>query len=88
MKNKVLRVFQTKHGKTVIGQKPNVFLWAWIIFTILKRIFDGTAADWAGYAATLSLVVWSLLEVITGVNIVRRFLGSVVLIVVAYGILN
>lgn len=82
------RIFKTKHGKTVIGQKPNVFLWAWIIFTILKRILDGSAAEWAGYAATASLVIWSLLEVVGGVNVFRRFLGVTILLVIVYGLIN
>lgn len=85
---RVLRIFQTKQGKTVIWQKPNLFLWGWIIFTVLKRVLDGSAAEWVGYTATASLVVWSLLEVVGGVNIFRRFLGVVILAIVAYGISN
>lgn len=88
MINKIGRVFKTKSGKTVVWQKPNLFLWGWIFFTILKRVLDDPAAQWAGYAATMSLVAWSLLEVITGVNIFRRLLGVAVITVVAYGILN
>lgn len=89
MIQKTLRkIFQTKNGKTVIWQKPNLFLWGWIVFTVLKRILGGSAAEWAGYAATASLVVWSILEVARGENSFRRSLGVVVLAVVAYGILD
>jgi hypothetical protein len=64
-------------GQIAIAQFPNLALWIVIAAAIARRIVSsGSAArtviDWA---AALSLIWWSVDELVRGVNPWRRLLG-------------
>jgi hypothetical protein len=68
-------------GEITIAQAPNAPLLIWLLATIARVVFD--PSGWFGTAltivATVSLIVWSLDELVRGVNPFRRMLGAVIL---------
>lgn len=75
------KFWKDKHGNVVIWQTPNLFLIGWAILTVISLVISGkTAADVCGWIANAALIIWSLLEIVKGVNYFRRFLGLIVLI--------
>ena len=74
------KIWHDKHGKVVIWQTPNIPLIGWVVFTIISLLINGKAADITQYIGIASLTVWSILEIVLGVNYFRRFLGVIVLI--------
>jgi hypothetical protein len=67
-------------GRVVIWQFPNAWLIGWAVLTCISLFFSGKTADVFSWAASASLIVWSILEVTKGVNYFRRALGLLVLI--------
>jgi hypothetical protein len=73
-------IFKDKSGKIVLGQAPNIPMVSWLIFTVISRVFPGFRyVEVLKNAATISVVIWALLEIFLGVNTFRRLLGLVVL---------
>jgi len=68
-------------GRIVIGQWPNLSLWAFGLAEDVAWIAgpSGTVGWWATLVSTIALVVWAGDEVIRGVNPWRRCLGGAVL---------
>lgn len=74
-------IFKTNDGEVVIGQKPNLPLVVWFVAFILRIVLpDGRLGSWIYVIGFLALLVWASLELFTGVNIFRRILGFVVLV--------
>lgn len=67
---KVSNFFKDKNGKVVIAQFPNWPLVLAIIFWILKFPLG----------VIISLIYWSYLEIVSGVNTFRKTLGIIVLV--------
>lgn len=82
------KIWRDKTGQVVIWQFPNAPLFGWVILTCLSLIFSGTLADMFGWAGTVSLIIWSLLEIFQGVNYFRRAFGAVILIYCIATIIN
>jgi hypothetical protein len=59
---------------------PNLWLIAWAVLTFISLLINGKPADVVGWAASVALIVWALLEIFKGVNYFRRALGVLVLI--------
>lgn len=79
------RLFQTKDGSYVYGQAPNIPILVWLVATILARIsLFASIRETLELLATLSLAVWAILEVLFGVNMFRRILGSTVLFFIIF----
>jgi len=66
--------------RIVIAQRPNIALSAWILALIVRIFVHGKVATWVGVVGSLALLVWSIQEIVAGVNPWRRTLGGVVLL--------
>jgi hypothetical protein len=82
-------------GAVVIGQWPNLPLWIFGAVAALEWLLEALAPGlpapvFAGLrlVALLSLTVWSLDEILRGVNPWRRCLGGVVLIGIVVSLLG
>jgi hypothetical protein len=77
----VRNFFADKNDTIVIWQPPNALLWAWILFTVMKYVFkQGSTHQITHVAASMALLIWSLLEIKDGASPFRRTLGVIVLI--------
>ena len=78
-----------KTGEVVVAQPPNAPLLVWLAATVLRLIFSpgGVLGTALSVVATVSLVIWSLLEFARGDSPFRRVLGAVVLLAVLAGLL-
>ncbi len=65
--------FRDAQGRIVIAQWPNYPLWIAIVCFFLTRL--SIIGFWG---LIISLLYWSFLEIVSGVNSWRRFLGFVV----------
>ena len=76
-------------GEVVVAQPPNAPLLVWLAATLLRLVLDpdGAVRTTLTVVATISLVIWSLLEITRGDSPFRRVLGAVVLLSVALGLL-
>ncbi len=83
-KTVVDRWFRTQSGEIVIAQFPNWPLMAWAIAALLERLAppepEITIKILSG-VGFLALVYWAWLEIQSGVNLFRKALGGVVLVV-------
>lgn len=70
-------------GHTV-GQSPNRALWIALVALVVSLLVGGGAVnDLARIVLYLALAVWAYKELVSGVNLFRRVLGGVVLVLVA-----
>jgi len=69
-------------GKLVVAQWPNRPLAVWFGFWLAQMVFTPSGAVKMGLllGAGIALTVWSIGELVNGVNPWRRFLGAAVLI--------
>jgi hypothetical protein len=74
-----------KTGRIVVFQVPNVPLIAFLVAGGVKRFahLDGKPGTAFSAVAVLSLIWWSVDEILRGVNPFRRMLGGAVLIATA-----
>jgi len=75
-------------GRVVIWQFPNGFLIGWAVLTVLSLIFNGHVADVLSWLASVSLIIWSVLEITKGADYFRRILGLVVFIAAIMSLLK
>lgn len=73
------KFWKDKNGHVVLWQTPNPWLIGWAALTTLSLFFTGHTADILSTIASVSLVIWSLLEIFKGINYYRRLLGVAVL---------
>ncbi len=73
------KTFRDDKGDFVIAQPPNVPISIWFLASVSKLIFP-TGELYAGLnlIAVVSLFIWSVLELLTGVNYFRKGLGAIV----------
>ena len=76
-------------GEVVVAQPPNAPLLVWLTATLIRLIFSpaGVLGTVLAVVATVSLVIWSLLEIARGESPFRRVLGGVVLLGMVLGYL-
>lgn len=75
------KCYKDKNGYVVLGQTPNIPIIIWFLSTVLAKLFsNGKSHDLFTAIAVGSLFTWALLELLQGVNYLRRALGAVVLI--------
>jgi ABC-type uncharacterized transport system permease subunit len=74
------KFWRDEEGRVVIWQTPNAWLIGWATATFVSLFFNGRTADVLTFIGSVSLIVWSVLEVTKGANYFRRLLGLVVLI--------
>jgi hypothetical protein len=75
-------VFENREtGRLSVASWPNPPLWVWIAARVSGHLVpEGFPHRAAGVIGTVALVLWALLELGSGVNPWRRFLGLVVLV--------
>lgn len=79
----IRKLFEDKDKKIVVMQKPNIPIISWVLFAGLAAVLpDGKFQLAADLIAFGSLFTWAWLELFQGVNIFRRILGAIVLVVV------
>lgn len=76
------KFWKDKDGQVVVYQRPNVFLIAWVVLTLISLFMTGTVSNVLWWAALAVLAIWSLLEIFRGVNYLRRLLGVIVLLLI------
>jgi hypothetical protein len=74
------KIWRDRRGRIVLWQTPNPWLIGWLVLTFISLLFTGRRADIFSWLGSVSLIVWSLLEVFKGVNYFRRALGLLVLV--------
>lgn len=75
------KLFLDKNGKIVLAQKPNLPLYGWLVFFVLSKLTD--VQPYQNYFSWLSatlLMIWAILELVSGVNYFRRLIGVLVII--------
>lgn len=78
-------IFKDKQGRIVIAQMPNLPLIGWFVFTVLNLIWNSgqpTIHSLFGLLSFGFIFTWAWLEITDGVNLFRRALGLLVLIIV------
>jgi|GEM_PF-743650 len=72
--------FRTANGDIVIAQVPNIFLWVFIGAGLFGAVaYHGFWQKAAQLIAIVSIAIWAILEIRSGVNRFRRLLGKVIL---------
>ena len=68
-------------GEVVVGQRPNAPLLMWLVATLVRLVFSphGVVGTTVSVVGTVSLIVWSLLEIARGDSPFRRVVGGLVL---------
>jgi hypothetical protein len=75
------KFFSDKNGNIVLWQAPNIPLWGWFVLMVLSKVLShGTLKNIAGDLGFGFLIIWSALEVVSGVNYFRKILGAIVLV--------
>jgi hypothetical protein len=82
------KTWKDRDGKVVMWQTPNAWLISWAGFTVVSLFFSGRASDVFSWIASAALIIWSLLEIFSGVNYYRRVLGIAVLAYAAASLLK
>ena len=77
------RLFETRTGHVVVGQRPNAPLYAMVALLGVGLVLKGAAGGAALLGAALACFVWAVLEIGWGVNPFRRILGVLGLVVLA-----
>ena len=78
------RFFYDSNNNLVLFQWPNITLSLWILFTILAKLSTASMQDTFSLVASISLTIWAIIEVTTGVNYFRRMLGLTILVYIIY----
>lgn len=71
-------IFKDRSGKIVIIQAPNLPLYAFGAFYLLRLSSDKLLILISHWGSTICLLYWAFWEITKGVNIWRRFLGLTV----------
>jgi hypothetical protein len=76
------KVWKDKNGKVVVWQNPNAWLIAWAVIDVASLLTNGGISNVLWWIGTIDLGIWSLLEIVLGVNYFRRALGVLVFLLV------
>lgn len=73
------KIFYDKDGSVVIAQKPNMSAIVWFVALVGKSLASESTPlyDWLQAIFVVSFLVWAILEILFGVNYLRRLLGIV-----------
>jgi hypothetical protein len=78
--------FKDKNSYIVIAQRPNMPIILWAAASLASRyITDEPSVNAVSGFAAGALIVWAVLELISGASPFRRVLGAIVL---AFGLTN
>jgi hypothetical protein len=80
--------FRDAQGRIVIAQWPNYPLLIAFFCFFLTRLSPPLLHNIGAWGLIISLLYWSFLEIVSGVNAWRRFLGAVVALSQIYALLK
>jgi hypothetical protein len=76
------RFWRDKNGRDVIWQRPNAFLTTWFAATVISWFIPhGILEQSLSIVGFVAIVIWAVLELLSGVNNFRRTLGFLVLVI-------
>ncbi len=83
-------LFRDSDGEITLFQKPNVFLWAFIVCVAIRLVFhpEGSFGTVVTVVGTTAIIIWAILELLRGINPFRRILGAVVLCFEVIGLIR
>lgn len=82
------RFWNDKHGNFVVWQRPNIFLWTWIVSVVVSVLMDTNAVErFVTLVGEIAIFIWAVLELTRGVNGFRKLLGFCVLLLFAVSFL-
>lgn len=74
-------IFKDKDGNVVIAQWPNAPLIAWFVTMVLTQLpFPEAPLRFLSLFSFGALFTWAWMEIFSGVNVWRRILGLVVMV--------
>ncbi len=77
------RLFRNSEGSIVLWQMPNIWLWLWILATLANYIVsEGLLTLLLQALSMASIIIWSFLEIYSGVTPFRRIIGSILVAVI------
>jgi hypothetical protein len=74
------KIWRDRQGHIVIWQTPNLWLIGWLVLTFISLLFTGRKSDIFSWLGSVSLIIWSLLEIFKGASYFRRALGLLILV--------
>lgn len=76
------KTWKDRRGRVVIWETPNAFLISWAVLTFVSLFFNNSShvGDILSWLGSVSLIIWSLLEITRGTDYFRRALGLLVFI--------
>ena len=80
------KLFITADDHVVIGQSPNAPLYGAFVLYMLALITQGQMHTSVTLGYRICLIIWSIAELGWGVNLFRRILGMIVLILEISGL--
>jgi hypothetical protein len=87
--NPIRSFFSDKHGKLAIAQLPNPPLIIWLLATAVAHfVHTGLVHTSARIVAVAAILVWAILEIISGLSPFRRILGGAVLLLMLVSLLR
>jgi len=79
------KFWENDFGQVVVWQKPNKFLYAWAGCTFINLFVPlGWLETLLGFAGLLTLIIWAVLEIYSGVNYFRRLVGVLVILILIF----
>ncbi len=89
LRNSIDKIFKDKEGNYVIAQRPNWPLWVWLVIKLSMLFVEKSYAhDLLSVFSSVILIIWATMEIYSGVNYFRRFLGTVVLFYTILSLFN
>lgn len=79
----VKSIFEDKSHNVVLAQKPNMPLIGWALFTVAAAVLSDGKLQMASQLLALGFIlIWAWLEIFQGVNLFRKMLGAIVIVMV------
>lgn len=77
-----------KRGHVVLWQRPNLSIVVWFVAMVLAWVFTGRWEHLAHMVSFGALFAWAWMEIFQGVNMFRRGLGVLIMLVTLINTLN
>ncbi len=82
------KCIKDKDSKIVIAQRPNLPILIFVVcFILSKLVSSSNFQNIFSSLGTLFLFAWAWLEISSGVNYFRRFIGAIVIAIIIFGII-
>lgn len=78
----------TSQKNLIIFQKPNLLVIIAAAGFAVSKVTGGSIQQLARVVFTMAIIIWAYEEAATGVNLFRKLLGAVVLLITALSLFN